>query len=160
MDFVPDFLLHRPPRTRWNTDADDGCGGSGSLDFYPALSMGTVIKIKCALPTLDTGGTSYLPPGTMESTTRMHTTENELYSGTVADFSGSDPIIYREPLQTEQYDSLSLNGEYTGSGYPTLSHWVEIKSWWIFCILIRPQIVVVQSFMLQLLLYLPIGRSS
>uniref|UniRef100_A0A1B0FPC6 Sema domain-containing protein n=1 Tax=Glossina morsitans morsitans TaxID=37546 RepID=A0A1B0FPC6_GLOMM len=34
---------------------------------------------------------------------------NELYSGTVADFSGSDPIIYREPLQTEQYDSLSLN---------------------------------------------------
>lgn len=28
----------------------------------------------------------------------------------MADFSGSDPIIYREPLQTEQYDSLSLNG--------------------------------------------------
>lgn len=39
-------------------------------------------------------------------------TDNELYSGTVADFSGSDPIIYREPLQTEQYDSLSLNGKY------------------------------------------------
>lgn len=37
--------------------------------------------------------------------------DNELYSGTVADFSGSDPIIYREPLQTEQYDSLSLNGK-------------------------------------------------
>lgn len=36
--------------------------------------------------------------------------DNELYSGTVADFSGLDPIIYREPLQTEQYDSLSLNG--------------------------------------------------
>uniref|UniRef100_A0A182P8I8 Semaphorin-1A n=1 Tax=Anopheles epiroticus TaxID=199890 RepID=A0A182P8I8_9DIPT len=34
---------------------------------------------------------------------------NELYSGTVADFSGLDPIIYREHLQTEQYDSLSLN---------------------------------------------------
>lgn len=29
----------------------------------------------------------------------------------MADFSGSDPIIYREPLQTEQYDSLSLNGK-------------------------------------------------
>lgn len=27
----------------------------------------------------------------------------------MADFSGTDPIIYREPLQTEQYDSLSLN---------------------------------------------------
>lgn len=38
--------------------------------------------------------------------------DNELYSGTVADFSGSDPIIYREPLQTEQYDSLSLNGKF------------------------------------------------
>lgn len=35
----------------------------------------------------------------------------ELYTGTVADFSGMDPIIYREPLQTEQYDSMSLNGE-------------------------------------------------
>ncbi|XP_046999148.1 semaphorin-1A [Schistocerca americana] len=33
----------------------------------------------------------------------------ELYTGTVADFSGMDPIIYRHPLQTEQYDSMSLN---------------------------------------------------
>ena len=39
-------------------------------------------------------------------------TDNELYSGTVADFSGLDPIIYREHLQTEQYDSLSLNGKW------------------------------------------------
>ena len=37
-------------------------------------------------------------------------TDNELYAGTVADFAGTDPIIYREPLQTEQYDSMSLNG--------------------------------------------------
>lgn len=37
--------------------------------------------------------------------------DNELYAGTVADFAGTDPIIYREPLQTEQYDSMSLNGE-------------------------------------------------
>jgi hypothetical protein len=37
--------------------------------------------------------------------------DNELYIGTDADFSGNDPIIYREPLQTDQYDSLSLNGE-------------------------------------------------
>ncbi|XP_035777828.1 semaphorin-1A-like [Anopheles albimanus] len=35
--------------------------------------------------------------------------DSELYSGTVADFSGLDPIIYREHLQTEQHDSLSLN---------------------------------------------------
>lgn len=37
--------------------------------------------------------------------------DGDLYTGTVADFSGMDPIIYREPLQTEQYDSMSLNGE-------------------------------------------------
>lgn len=35
--------------------------------------------------------------------------DGELYTGTVADFSGVDPIIYREPLQTEQYVSMSLN---------------------------------------------------
>ena len=38
-------------------------------------------------------------------------TDGVLYTGTVADFSGMDPIIYREPLQTEQYDSMSLNGK-------------------------------------------------
>lgn len=37
--------------------------------------------------------------------------DNDLYIGTDADFSGNDPIIYREPLQTDQYDSLSLNGK-------------------------------------------------
>lgn len=40
--------------------------------------------------------------------------DNDLYIGTDADFSGNDPIIYREPLQTDQYDSLSLNGEISG----------------------------------------------
>ncbi|XP_065337676.1 semaphorin-1A [Cloeon dipterum] len=35
--------------------------------------------------------------------------DGELYSGTYADFSGTDPRIYRDPLQTEQYDSISLN---------------------------------------------------
>lgn len=48
--------------------------------------------------------------------------DNELYSGTVADFSGSDPIIYREPLQTEQYDSLSLNGKCAAT--TTVRHYV------------------------------------
>jgi hypothetical protein len=28
----------------------------------------------------------------------------------VADFSGMDPLIYREPLRTEQYDATNLNG--------------------------------------------------
>lgn len=38
--------------------------------------------------------------------------DNDLYTGTDADFSGNDPIIYREPLQTDQFDSLSLNGKW------------------------------------------------
>lgn len=49
----------------------------------------------------------------LSSKTEFMIADNELYSGTVADFSGSDPIIYRETLQTEQYDSLSLNGKLT-----------------------------------------------
>ncbi|KAK7590702.1 hypothetical protein V9T40_002315 [Parthenolecanium corni] len=32
-----------------------------------------------------------------------------LYSATVADFAGSDPVIYREPLRTERSDSKQLN---------------------------------------------------
>lgn len=36
--------------------------------------------------------------------------DGNLFSATVADFSSMDPIIYKEQLQTEQYDSLSLNG--------------------------------------------------
>jgi semaphorin 6 len=35
--------------------------------------------------------------------------DGELYTGTYADFSGTDPRIYRDPLTTEQYDSISLN---------------------------------------------------
>lgn len=35
----------------------------------------------------------------------------ELYSGTVSDFSGTDALIYRNPLRTDQYDLKQLNGE-------------------------------------------------
>jgi hypothetical protein len=44
---------------------------------------------------------------------KVFVADGDLYTGTVADFSGMDPIIYREPLQTEQYDSMSLNGEFS-----------------------------------------------
>lgn len=43
---------------------------------------------------------------------RVFFLDGSLYTGTVADFSGTDPIIYREPLQTEQFDSSVLNGMY------------------------------------------------
>uniref|UniRef100_A0A182NJT2 Sema domain-containing protein n=1 Tax=Anopheles dirus TaxID=7168 RepID=A0A182NJT2_9DIPT len=36
-------------------------------------------------------------------------TDGQLYSATVADFSGADPLIYREPQRTEQFDSKQLN---------------------------------------------------
>lgn len=35
--------------------------------------------------------------------------DGQLYSATVADFSGGDPLIYRENLRTEQYDLKQLN---------------------------------------------------
>ncbi|KAH8394915.1 hypothetical protein KR222_010444, partial [Zaprionus bogoriensis] len=35
--------------------------------------------------------------------------DGHLYSATVADFSGGDPLIYRENLRTEQYDLKQLN---------------------------------------------------
>ena len=37
--------------------------------------------------------------------------DGELYTATVSDFSGSDPLIYKEPLRTEQYDSKILNSK-------------------------------------------------
>ncbi|XP_043209579.1 semaphorin-1A-like isoform X3 [Amphibalanus amphitrite] len=35
--------------------------------------------------------------------------DGELFSGTVADFAGSDPLIYRHPLRTEQSELKQLN---------------------------------------------------
>ena len=39
-------------------------------------------------------------------------TDGELYTATVSDFSGSDPLIFRDPQRTEQYDSKILNGKF------------------------------------------------
>lgn len=36
-------------------------------------------------------------------------TDGQLYSGTVADINVRDPLIYRAPMRTEQYDSQVLN---------------------------------------------------
>lgn len=35
---------------------------------------------------------------------------DQLFSATVADFSGTDPLIYREPQRTELSDLKQLNG--------------------------------------------------
>ncbi|XP_071862291.1 semaphorin 1a isoform X1 [Bombus fervidus] len=54
------------------------------------------------------GGQAMCPYDPRHNSTFVYV-DGELYTGTVADFAGMDPIIYREPLQTEQYDSKSLN---------------------------------------------------
>lgn len=36
--------------------------------------------------------------------------EKNLYVATVAGFTGADPLIYREPLRTEQFNPKHLNG--------------------------------------------------
>lgn len=36
----------------------------------------------------------------------------DLYVATVAQFTGADPLIYREPLRTEQFNWKHLNGVY------------------------------------------------
>jgi semaphorin 6 len=39
-----------------------------------------------------------------------------MYAATVADFTGVDPIVFREPLRTQQYDSMHLNSpDFVGS---------------------------------------------
>lgn len=37
--------------------------------------------------------------------------DGDLYVATVAQFSGADPLIYREPLRTEQFNFEHLNGK-------------------------------------------------
>ena len=44
----------------------------------------------------------------------------ELYSGTVSDFSGTDALIYRNPLRTEQYAPQHLNGKHFFQEFQTL----------------------------------------
>ena len=40
----------------------------------------------------------------------------DLYAGTVADLSGVDPIIFRKPLRTQQFDPSQLNSpDFVGS---------------------------------------------
>lgn len=38
--------------------------------------------------------------------------EGDLYVATVAQFTGADPLIYREPLRTEQFNWKHLNGNF------------------------------------------------
>lgn len=51
--------------------------------------------------------------------------DGDLYVGTVGQFSGADPLIYRKPLRTEQFDLKHLNGKYSSYSYTTTSRYNE-----------------------------------
>ena len=72
-----------------------------------AVSTGNYSKIS------EKNGQALCPYDPQHNSTFVYV-DGELYTGTVADFSGMDPLIYRdrEPLKTEQYESAILNGKY------------------------------------------------
>ncbi|XP_050433257.1 semaphorin-1A-like isoform X2 [Adelges cooleyi] len=53
-------------------------------------------------------GRGRCPYDPLHNSTSIYTGD-QLYSGTVADFSGSDPLIYKEPMRTERLDFKQLN---------------------------------------------------
>jgi hypothetical protein len=59
-------------------------------------------------------GRGRCPYDPLHNSTSIYTGD-QLYSGTVADFSGSDPLIYKEPMRTERLDFKQLNGMHTTS---------------------------------------------
>lgn len=48
--------------------------------------------------------------------------DGHLYTATAADFSGSDPLIYREPVRTERSDLRLLNDPSFVSAVASTSH--------------------------------------
>jgi hypothetical protein len=45
--------------------------------------------------------------------------DDNLYVATVAGFNGADPLIYRSPLRTEQFNPKHLNGNEENHIYNT-----------------------------------------
>ena len=63
----------------------------------------------------DFGGLGYAPFSPWHNSTAVLVGDS-LFAGTVADFTGVDPIIFKEPLRTSQYDSTQLNSpDFVGS---------------------------------------------
>ena len=52
----------------------------------------------------------------------------ELYSGTVSDFSGSDPLILKQEIRTDRYDAKQLNSKYKHIHLSdSLTHCTDVK---------------------------------
>ena len=80
----------------WGLRVSMQSGGRGGIAF----SLGYLHRLKFA-PYMNALNTSF----------PCSVSDGELYSATVSDFSGSDPLIYKEPLRTDQSDSKHLNCE-------------------------------------------------
>lgn len=59
--------------------------------------------------TKEYSGKGYCPSDPRHNSTSIYT-DGDLYSGTVSDFSGSDPLIIKNQVRTGQYNLKELNG--------------------------------------------------
>lgn len=105
-----DLKLQKDGNSVAEDEEDDG---SADQRF---LVCGThAFKPKCRFYTVNLrnhsaefSGIGYSPFNpTHPSTSLLHA--GMVYAGTVADFGGTDALIYRQPLRTEQYYDLQLN---------------------------------------------------
>ena len=60
--------------------------------------------------TKESSGKGYCPYNPRHNSTSIFT-GGELYSGTVSDFSGTDALVIKQQIRTEQYNLKHLNGE-------------------------------------------------
>lgn len=112
-----DLKLHKSNKDGNSVAIDEEEDDGGADQRY--LVCGThAFKPKCRFYTKDLrnysaefSGIGYSPFNpTHPSTSLLHS--GMVYAGTVADFGGNDALIYRQPLRTEQYYDLQLNGKF------------------------------------------------
>ncbi|XP_050541171.1 semaphorin-1A-like [Daktulosphaira vitifoliae] len=77
----------------------------GTNAFHP---MCKVYNLTDGTNGQEVDGRGRCPYDPLHNSTAIYT-GGQLYSGTVADFSGSDPLIYKDPMRTERLDFKQLN---------------------------------------------------
>ncbi|VVC34315.1 WD40/YVTN repeat-like-containing domain,Sema domain,PSI domain [Cinara cedri] len=78
----------------------------GTNAFHPMCKMFNLTDGTKGVEEVD--GRGRCPYDPLHNSTSIFAS-GQLYSGTVADFSGSDPLIYKEPMRTERLDFKQLN---------------------------------------------------
>ncbi|XP_012285377.1 semaphorin-1A isoform X2 [Orussus abietinus] len=76
---------------------------------YKPLCRQFTIKDGTYVSEKDTEGRGLCPHDPLHNSTAVFA-GGQLYAATVADFSGGEPLIYREPIRTERSDLNQLNG--------------------------------------------------